>query len=303
MADLPNGFRSQFISNDGMDLHVVHNKQPDDARPAIVFLHGFPEFWIAWREIFVDLAEDYLIIAPDQRGFNLSDAPIGKENYQTKFMVSDLLSIADQLVGATTFILAGHDWGASVAYAAAIGNPTRISKLIIANGVHPVCFQEALIDDPAQCEASQYFHKLTAKDGAARMGENGFARTFSMFEKFSSSPWLTPAIREEYIEAWSQPERMQAMLHWYGSSPIVVPRPEETVEMPPLYEGSVERFKIICPHLLIWGEKDQALLMSATERLADFSDDLTRKNLPDADHWLLHTHRKEVSKLIADFLK
>ena len=71
----------------------------DDIRPAIIFLHGFPEFWIAWREVFVQLADDYRIIAPDQRGFNLSDAPPERKAYATRNMVSDLFRVADHFLG------------------------------------------------------------------------------------------------------------------------------------------------------------------------------------------------------------
>jgi pimeloyl-ACP methyl ester carboxylesterase len=249
------------------------------------------------------LADEYRIIAPDQRGFNLSDAPPEREAYATRNMVADLFKIANHFLGEEPFILAGHDWGASVAYAAAIGQPHLIKRLIIANGVHPVCFQEALIDDPAQRQASQYFHILAADDGPKRMAENGFGRTFSMFEKFSSSPWLTDELKEEYKTAWGQPGRLKAMLHWYGSSPMIVPRPGESVANPPLYSAPVNKFAVAMPHLLIWGQRDQALLSSATARLGEFAPDLERIDLPEADHWLLHTHGGEIASRIRDFLK
>jgi len=263
LSDYPAGFQGDFVKAGSLTFHVVHNCGENDVRPAIIFLHGFPEFWIAWREIFTRLGDDYRILAPDQRGFNLSDAPSGREAYATRNMVKDLFGVAEHYLGDSPFILAGHDWGASVAYAAAITRPERVAKLIIANGVHPVCFQEAMIDDPAQRQASQYFHILAADDGPSRMAENDFARTFSMFEKFSSSPWLTDAIREEYKTAWAQPGRLAAMLHWYGSSPVVVPKPGETVAKPPLYGAPVEKFTIAMPHLLIWGEKDHCLLYTS----------------------------------------
>ena len=303
MIELPDGFTAEFIDRNGVRLHVVHNLQAGDRRPVMMFLHGFPEFWIAWREVFLHFAKDYLIIAPDQRGFNLSDAPENPKAYKTRNMVGDLFTIADSIAGDQPFILAGHDWGASVAYAAAISKPERITKLIIANGVHPVCFQEAIIDDMNQRAASQYFHKLTAPDAPRRMAENDYARTFSMFEKFSSSPWLTPKIRAEYLTAWSQPGRLKGMLHWYGGSPVVVPRPDETIAPPPLYGGDQERFKVPMKHLLIWGERDQALLPSVTARLGDFAPNLQRVVLGDADHWLLHTHSRAVAKEIERFLQ
>jgi len=303
MRDYPDGFRADFVKTGELTLHVVHNRQQGDSRPAIIFLHGFPEFWIAWREVFTRLAKKYCIIAPDQRGFNLSDAPPERKAYATRNMVADLFGMADHFLGTQPFVLAGHDWGASVAYAAAINRPERIEKLIIANGVHPVCFQEAMIDDPVQRQASQYFHILAAEDGPSRMAENDFARTFSMFEKFSASPWLTQAIKEEYKTAWGQPGRLAAMLHWYGSSPVVVPKPGDTVPKPPLYGAPVEKFTVSMPHLLIWGEKDQALQPSSTARITEFAPQIERINLADADHWLLHTHADKIAAMISQFLE
>ncbi len=303
MAEPPPGFQSAFVEGAGLQLHVVHNCREGDTRPAMVFLHGFPEFWTAWREVFVHFADEYRIIAPDQRGFNLSDAPQSRDAYATRNMVADLFSVTRHLIGDMPFILCGHDWGASVAYAAAITAPERISALIIANGVHPVCFQEALVDDPAQRAASQYFHVLTAGNAPKRMSENGFARTFSMFEKFSATPWLSADIRQEYLDAWSQPGRLAAMLHWYAGSPIVVPAPEQEIEPPALYAAPVGKFTVAMPHLLIWGERDQALLATANARLGDFAPRLERWSLPDADHWLLHSHGQPIANRIRDFLK
>lgn len=302
MSGLPDGFSSEFLQCGDIQLHVVHNRRVNDQRPALVFLHGFPEFWIAWRDVFIEFADSHLIIAPDQRGFNRSDAPDGVEHYHTRNMVQDLFLLADHLIGEKTFVLLGHDWGASVAYAAAIARPDRISKLVIANGVHPVCFQEALIDDLAQRNASQYFHILTAPRAAEKMAEDDFRRTFSMFEKFSATPWLTPDIRAEYLEAWSRPGRLQAMLNWYAGSPIVVPRPDERLPEAPLYGGQATKFAVPMPHLLIWGDGDPALLSSATKRLEEFAPKLERNSLKKADHWLLHTHAAEIAERIRDFL-
>ncbi len=161
---VPGGFHSSFVQCGQMRLHVVVNSESPatDARHPLIFLHGFPEFWVAWQEVYVRLADRYCVIAPDQRGYNLSDAPAGIENYEVPRLVGDLVGLADRLVGSRRFLLCGHDWGASVAYAAAFRHPERISGLAIANGVHPVLFQRALLNDPQQCAASQYIHYLQA---------------------------------------------------------------------------------------------------------------------------------------------
>lgn len=278
--------------------HTFAGAPIEDSRTPILMLHGFPEFWIAWEGVMQALGDEFLILAPDQRGYNQSDAPAGVEQYRAKALVADMITLTNAFLGERPFVLAGHDWGASIAYAMAINFPQKIKSLIIANGVHPVCFQKALIDSPAQADASSYFHLLRSEKAAAVMAEDNFRRTFAMFEKFSETPWLTPALKSRYRSAWANQERLQAMLHWYNSSPIVVPQRGEEVKDAPLYNVAEDNFRISMPHTLIWGEKDQALLPDCHAILPRYCDALRKSLFQDADHWILHTHAAPVSDLI-----
>jgi len=306
MMTIPAGFVSEFIECNGIKIHVVHNGNERtgsaDKRTPILFLHGFPEFWIAWQSVFELLSDKYWIIAPDQRGYNLSDAPKGGENYRAKLLVSDMLELTHQMLEDRPFVLAGHDWGASIAYALAISAPERVFKLVIANGVHPVSFQEAILDVPEQAAASQYFHVLREENAAELMAEDHFRRTLSMFEKFSASPWLTDEDRDAYRTAWGRPGRLEAMLHWYNSSPIVIPKEGETNIKAPFYGADRSKFRLTMPHLLFWGMKDQALLPQAKKAVSEFCDDLQEIEIADAEHWLLHTHAKLIADAIRKFI-
>ena len=141
MADFDFGF---FDAGEGR-LHYALAGDP--AGPLILCLHGFPEYWAAWSAVMAELAEDFFVVAPDQRGFNLSFKPQGEEAYRARLLVADLAALADHLSPDRPFVLAGHDWGASVAYAYAFAHPHRLTHLVIANGTHPVCFQRAIIED------------------------------------------------------------------------------------------------------------------------------------------------------------
>lgn len=301
---LPPGFRSDFVTCDGITLHLVHNgaafdgKPLDDPRKPILMLHGFPEFWIAWVSVMQQLGDEYLILVPDQRGYNKSDAPQSAEHYKARLLVGDMVTLTRKVLGERPFSLCGHDWGASIAYALAINFPDRVETLLIANGVHPVCFQRAMIDDPAQARASAYFHILRSAGAGVHMAADDFAKTFSMFEKFSVTPWLDDAMKERYRAAWDGEVRLGAMLHWYNSSPIVVPVEGETVPEAPLYHVGPDQFRISMPHVLVWGTGDQALLPAAHAGLEDFCDDLTRVEIEAADHWVLHTHGRQVADTI-----
>lgn len=306
--EVPAGFRSDFVQCNGVRLHVVHNGpsydgQPlTDSRKPILMLHGFPEFWLAWQSVMKELGDEYLVLVPDQRGYNLSEAPQGAENYKARLLVQDMISLASLLLGDRQFSLAGHDWGASISYALAINFPDRIDRLLIANGVHPICFQNAMIDHPAQARASAYFHILRTDKAAGHMSANGFAKTFSMFEKFSLSPWLDEAMKERYRKAWSGEERLRAMLHWYNSSPIVVPKENEPIPEAPLYSADPNHFRITMPHTLVWGLGDQALLPETQRHLDKYCDDLRRIEVSNADHWILHTHGDLVANALRELI-
>ena len=151
-------WQSQTFSANGQQIHAMI-AGPENA-PVMIMLHGFPEYWAAWKNVAEHLINDWRLVLPDQRGFNLSSKPEGVDAYNTKHMVADLDDLIQQISRERKVVLCGHDWGASVAYAYAMRHSERVSQLIIANGVHPVCFQKALLACGAQTDASQYMNVL-----------------------------------------------------------------------------------------------------------------------------------------------
>ncbi|MEN0040288.1 MAG: alpha/beta hydrolase [Pseudomonadota bacterium] len=290
----------QPVKTNGITLNV-RIAGPEGA-PIMVMLHGFPEYSVAWAAVAEYLADAYQLILPDQRGFGRSDAPEGVDAYNTKHMVADLLGLIDQLAPGHPITLCGHDWGASVAYAFAMRHREYVSKLIIANGVHPICFQKGLYAGGEQTAASQYMTVLRAEGSEDQLAPNGFEKLLGMFRKFSSAPWLTPSIEDAYREAWSGDGRLTAMLNWYRASPMVVPPPDtERVDLQ-ITDDMREKYRIAMPHLLIWGLDDQALRLEARQDLPEFCDDLTVVELEEASHWLLHEKPQEVAGLIREFV-
>ncbi|MCP4073258.1 MAG: alpha/beta hydrolase [Hyphomicrobiales bacterium] len=311
----PAKFNSLFVKLDDVDIHLVHNGTQNldgtldpGSRQILLLLHGFPEYHGAWDDVMPLLAENYLVIAPDQRGYNLSSAPQDVSSYQAKLLVADMTRLMERLVPGSRYHLVGHDWGASVAYAMAMRLPECVNTLNIINGVHPITFQRALAANKDQIKASQYFHILCADGAEKKMSENAFARTFSMLEKFSSSPWLDQATRQKYLEAWSQPGRINAMVNWYRASPMVVPhskkseKGEESPANAPLLDVDPAKFNISMPHLVIWGMQDTALLPVARAGLEEFAGDLTIVEVEVAGHWINHTHPGLVAGKIHKFV-
>ena len=276
----------------GHPFHV--HSWGDPGLPVLLMLHGFPEYGGAWGDLAPLLAQRFHCIAPDQRGYGQSWAPDGVENYTASALVGDMAAQIDQVGGPVTVM--GHDWGAAVAYGLAMFKPKLVDRLIIANGVHPVPFQRAMAAGGAQSEASQYINYLRQEDSHLGLAGDDFAKLKRMFMAKMDSGWLTEAKAQEYLQEWARPGRLKTMIHWYRASPLRIAEPGKPLtDLPAL---PLERMMVRCPHLLIWGDGDTALLPEATEGLEDFAPQLTRVTLPGLNHWLIHQDPKAVADVI-----
>jgi pimeloyl-ACP methyl ester carboxylesterase len=280
----------------GQSIFARHWGDPD--KPVLLMLHGFPEYGGAWRELAEELQGDFHCVAPDQRGYGRTGGPDEVSAYATSELTRDMAELIGALGGGPVTVL-GHDWGAAVAYGLAMFKPDLVERLIIANGVHPVPFQRALAAGGRQAEASQYIHYLRAEGSEDRLAADDFAKLMDLFSAHMSLDWLTPERMEEYRAEWSRPGRLKTMVHWYRASPLRVPQP--TKRLDDLPDLPVDKLMVHCPHLLIWGEDDTALLPEATEGLEEFAPDLTRVTVPGADHWLCHQKPAEIAAIIRDW--
>jgi epoxide hydrolase 4 len=146
--------KSINVPTNGIRLHAV-TAGPSDGSP-VILLHGFPEFWYSWRKQIHPLAEaGFRVIAPDQRGYNLSDKPEGIGNYQLDILVEDILGLMDSL-GIEKAAVVGHDWGAIVAWALALQYPDRLDRLVILNVPHPGVSKSVIKSVPKQILKSWY---------------------------------------------------------------------------------------------------------------------------------------------------
>ncbi|MEO9518114.1 MAG: alpha/beta hydrolase [Paracoccaceae bacterium] len=287
--------QTEFVPIDGQNFFV--RRWGDPSNPPLLCLHGFPEFGGAWSDVAPYLASHFYVIAPDQRGFGQSWSPQDVNAYKTSKLVADMAQLIDARAPVTIF---GHDWGAAVAYGLAMFKPALVSNLIIANGVHPVPFQRALIAGGVQTAASQYIRWLRAEGSEEELAANDFERLFSLFSAHMDFSWLTEERAVAYKTEWSRPGRLRGMVNWYRASPLIVPPIGKTMRMPDL---PLDRLMVNCPHLLIWGEQDTALLPEATHNLEEFAPLLTRVNVTTADHWILHQHPQDIAKQVIDFCR
>lgn len=282
----------------GITLNVRHGGL-EGAEP-ILFLHGFPESHRTWRNQLDDLARDYYVVAPDQRGFAGSDRPEGVEHYETSRIVQDALALMDAL-GIDRFTLAGHDWGGAVAWSAALQHPVRVRRLIIVNAPHPLVFQKSLFEDEGQRAASQYinfFRSPAAEAAIAAMGLETFLEKVLLTH---SDPTKLPAEeRQHYLDDWKQPGALTAMLNWYRASALEVPSPGEDGKAPSWTHAPFP--KLAMPTLVVWGLKDPALLPVQLEGLGGLVEDLRIVTSKTAGHFIPWEEPGTVTAAIRDFL-
>ncbi|CAN5827212.1 alpha/beta hydrolase [soil metagenome] len=294
---MPEAFELQRIDlPTGVTLDVAVAGDP--ANPAIILLHGFPESHRTWRHQIPELAKDHFVLAPDQRGFARSSKPETVSDYTPDKMVGDLIALADHF-GISTFTLVGHDWGGAIAWMAALARPDRVARLIIVNAPHPFVFQQSLFDDLAQREASQYItafrnpalERHIESIGLPAFFDGSFLR-HTDFEKVAGE-------KAAYLDEWSQPGAMTAMLNWYRASRIVVPGMDETPERPAFLSAPFP--PVTQPTLVIWGVDDKALLPSQLEGLDALVPDLTLVKVA-AGHFVPWEAPEAVTEAIRDWL-
>ncbi len=198
----PGSLETIFFQNGAVKLHSVA-AGPNDG-PVVVLLHGFPEFWYGWRKQIEPLAAaGFRVVVPDQRGYNLSGKPSGVSPYALPELVSDVVSIADQL-GQQKIFLAGHDWGAAVAWSAAL----------LQRSWYIFFFQLPYVPE-ALFSAFNF-----------RIGTSALLRS-SRPQAFSPDDLIV------YRAAWSQPGALTSMINWYRALFRCRTRfPDRTVHVP-----------------------------------------------------------------------
>ncbi len=271
-----------------VSLHVAEAGPANG--PAVILLHGFPEFWFCWRHQIDALAgAGYRVIAPDQRGYNLSDKPEAIADYDLEPLANDVLGLVKTL-GLREYALVGHDWGAAVAWWVAQKNPAGLCGLVIMNAPHPVLWRRAMDEDPVQRKLSRYVRLLGIPVLPELMiragGYKGLADAITESTRPVSSSEL-----EEFRKAWSQPGALTGMINWYRA--ILRRR----FPSPPPSKG------IAVPTQIIWGAKDRY----ASLFLADASQTLCANArltvLDNATHWVQHDEAERVNTILLDFLK
>lgn len=294
MAQNPS-IEHKYATVNGVKLHYATAGRGE----LMLFLHGFPEFWYAWKDQLTEFGRDHLTVAPDQRGYNLSEKPAALDAYQVANLVEDVRALAESLNGGKPFILVGHDWGGAIAWVVAMRHPDLVKKLVIVNAPHPGVFTRLLASDSAQQKASQYMLFFRSPSAETVLSANNNAALVNIFAELKAAGKFTAEDERAYLAAWSQPGALTGGLNYYRASRVGPPSGSEPSTS---IASGAESLAVKVPTLVIWGEKDTALLTSNLDGLEAFVPRLTIKRIPEGSHWVVHEQGRKVNQLIREFL-
>ena len=287
------------VSHEYADVNGVRLHYAKAGRgPLIVFLHGFPEFWFEWKNQLAEFGRDHTAVAPDMRGYNLSSKPAELSAYAIPQLVEDVRALADALRGGERFTLVAHDWGGVVAWVFAAMYPDMLDRLVIINAPHPTVFARELRDNPAQQQASQYMLLFRSPDAEATLSANNYTPLVNaILGEGLKNGTVSDEDKAAYLAAWSQPGALTGGLNYYRAAAVGPPKPGEApAELTP------QPIAIRVPTLVIWGEKDTALLTGNLNGLEQYVPSLTVRRIPDATHWVVREKSADVNRLIREFL-
>ena len=293
-----------YVSVKGVRLHYVSAGKG----PLILFLHGFPEFWYAWKDQLAEFGKDHLAVAPDLRGYNLSAKPADVEEYRMSHLVGDIHGLAEHFSKNRKFVLVGHDWGGAVAWSFAIAHPEYVEKLVIVNAPHPALFSRLLASDAAQQRASQYMLMFRRPQAEQTLSDGNYAFLVNIVLAAGlTSGAFTDEDKAAYLKAWSQPSALTGGLNYYRANRVGPPEPGQSPDAatPPAgaTAAAAAALTVNVPTLVIWGEKDTALLPQNLDGLDLFVPQLTVKRVPEGSHWVVHEKPSEVNAYIRDFIR
>jgi len=262
----------RYIETNGIKLHTVIAGSGEP----IIMLHGFPDFWYGWRDIIMGLKDKFKCIAPDMRGYNLSDKPEGTENYQLDILVEDIKGLSEAL-GVKEFYLAGHDWGAPPCWAFAERYPELVKKLIVCNGPHFVNFVEVYETDEKQQRASSYMGLFAKPEAVEQLKKNNFQLLRLIIRGLVKRKGaVTEFDMERYIEAWSQPGAVRGGLEYYRMFDEFRDKNNDD------WTGIIK-----VPTLVIHGMKDPAITPQTLKNIGNYVKDLKIVYIKKASHFVM----------------
>ena len=320
------GLKHRFIETNGIRMHVV--EQGDG--PLVLLCHGFPELWYSWRHQLSGLAAaGFHAVAPDMRGYGQTDRPEAIDQYTLLHLVGDMVGLLDAL-GEETAVIAGHDWGAPVAWHAALLRPDRFRAVIglsvpftprgpdYPSKRYPetddTIFYQSYFQSPGVAEADlerevQLSMRVFLYDfsgdapppvidtpGHVFMVPRNGGMMANRGNPTSLPPWLAEADLDVYVEQFER-TGYRGGLNWYRNI-------DRNWQLLAPFAGA----KITVPALLIAGDRDIVLAFSGMDQvIANLPKNVPKLQkpviLPGCGHWTQQERPQKVTAAMIAFLQ
>ncbi len=285
------GWRHEFVQANGIRFHYVTAGEG----PLVLLLHGFPQFWYAWRHQIPALAERFRVVAPDLRGYNDTEKPPRVGDYHPSILATDIAELVRAL-GEKKAHVVGHDWGGGVAWSTALDHPDVVDRLAVLNCPHPRVFAKALRSNLSQLRKSWYmlvFQIPLLPEWAILRNDVAIAE--EAFRGWSiRKDTFTDQDLDEFRNAMKKPGAITAGINYYRATFRDFRAARRMM--------SDER-KIAAPTLLIWGENDAALGKELTYGMEPlFSAPFRVAYVPNCSHWVNEEQPGLVNRLLLEFL-
>jgi pimeloyl-ACP methyl ester carboxylesterase len=327
------GVTHRVIEANGIRMHVAEQ----GTGPLVLLCHGFPECWYSWRHQIAALAAaGYHAVAPDMRGYGGTDAPEPIEQYTLLHLVGDMVGLLDALGEPHAAAIAGHDWGAPVAWAAALLRPDRFRGVVALSVPHALraaerptarmprtddaVFYQLWMQEPGVAEAEmeadvRWFIRgnllVLSGEGPMRTRRPGEgppmmvpragglrARWAKSFPPADSPlpPWLGEADVDAYAAEFAR-TGFRGGLNWYRNI-------DRSWELLAPFAGA----RVEVPALLLVGERDVTLAFPGADQVMAEQKRLVPRLrgtvvLPGCGHWTQQECPGEVNAALIGFLR
>ena len=257
-----------------------------------ILLHGFPEGAESWAKQLDVLAQaGVLAVAPDMRGYGLTDAPARVEDYAIAQLVEDVAALI-KAFGRDSAHVAGHDWGALVAWFFAGAHPEMTKTLTVLSVGHPAALSDATTTDEDQQARSRYIGLFVQEDKAERvLSENEHQRLRAMFAIGPNPEAVPRSVVDHFVRSLSRPGRLTAGLNYYRAN----------LSGGRGWRALARKIEVKAPTVLIWGDQDPALGRLQAEKTSEYMQGEYRlEALEGAGHWLQFERPDQVASTLVD---
>lgn len=278
------GWQHDHVETNGVRLHYVTQGEG----PLVLLLHGFPEHWYSWRHQIAPLAEaGFRVVAPDMRGYNISDKP--RRGYDIKNLTKDVRGLI-RAFGEQSATIVGHDWGGVIAHQFPRDYPNACDRLIVMN---------------APLVRSWYWGRRNFPNNtyALMMQVPGLAerRSWSDIDETTHRVFQSVAADDDafsaedidiFADALKQPGALSAAMRYYRN-----------IYWPNWFLTWPDRnLRVTCPTQFIWGREDRAVRLPFMEEAAEYVDDLQQVIIDNAGHWVQQEQPAQVTAAMLEFL-